>query len=127
MRQRGDRASEYDRAVAWLVAVCRVADRVQPDRAHRGAGADPDGKGAEYRSDGMVALAGGVLSGKYQGSAGTGKEAEAGRMSSEMMKDFLPEQQRTERVVAAVKGLQAKLTQYGAGGAGVAAFTGRCR
>jgi aryl-alcohol dehydrogenase-like predicted oxidoreductase len=50
-------------------------------------------------------LAGGVLSGKYHGSAGTGQGGEAGRMSSEMMKDFLPEQQRTERVVAAVKSI----------------------
>ena len=48
-------------------------------------------------------LAGGVLSGKYHGSAGAGQAGEAGRMSSEMMKDFLPEQQRTERVVSAVK------------------------
>ncbi|HXT76861.1 MAG TPA: aldo/keto reductase [Candidatus Eisenbacteria bacterium] len=48
-------------------------------------------------------LAGGVLSGKYQGAAGAGQGAEAGRMSSEMMKGFLPEQQRTERVVTAVK------------------------
>jgi aryl-alcohol dehydrogenase-like predicted oxidoreductase len=48
-------------------------------------------------------LAGGVLSGKYQGAAGAGQGAEPGRMSSEMMKGFLPEQQRTERVVTAVK------------------------
>jgi aryl-alcohol dehydrogenase-like predicted oxidoreductase len=48
-------------------------------------------------------LAGGVLSGKYQGAAGAGPGAEPGRMSSEMMKGFLPEQQRTERVVTAVK------------------------
>lgn len=50
-------------------------------------------------------LAGGVLSGKYQGAAGTAQGTEAGRMNSEMMKDFLPEQQRTGRVVAAVKGV----------------------
>lgn len=48
-------------------------------------------------------LAGGLLSGKYHGSAVAGQGAEAGRMSSEMMKEFLPEQQQTERVVAAVK------------------------
>src|SRR5215471_7155104 len=48
-------------------------------------------------------LAGGVLSGKYHESAGTGQGAGAGRMSNGMMKDFLPEQQRTERVVSAVK------------------------
>jgi aryl-alcohol dehydrogenase-like predicted oxidoreductase len=44
-------------------------------------------------------LSGGILSGKYHG----GKTSEQGRFSSDMMKEFLPEQQRTERVVAAVK------------------------
>jgi aryl-alcohol dehydrogenase-like predicted oxidoreductase len=44
-------------------------------------------------------LANGVLTGKYHGSG----SPEQGRMSSDMMKTFLPEQQRTERVVAAVK------------------------
>jgi aryl-alcohol dehydrogenase-like predicted oxidoreductase len=41
-------------------------------------------------------LSGGVLTGKYQ-------RGESGRMSSEMLKEFMPEQQRTDRVVAAVK------------------------
>jgi aryl-alcohol dehydrogenase-like predicted oxidoreductase len=52
-------------------------------------------------------LAGGVLSGKYHGNgtAQAGQAADAGRMSSAMMKDFLPEQERTERVVAAVKAI----------------------
>jgi len=44
-------------------------------------------------------LAGGVLSGKYHGHG----SSEAGRMNSEMAKDFKPEQQRADRVVAAVK------------------------
>jgi aryl-alcohol dehydrogenase-like predicted oxidoreductase len=44
-------------------------------------------------------LAGGVLTGKYHGHGAS----EPGRMSSDMMKDFLPEQQRADRVVAAVK------------------------
>ena len=44
-------------------------------------------------------LAGGVLTGKYHGSG----SAEAGRMSSDMLKDFMPEPQRAARVVAAVK------------------------
>jgi aryl-alcohol dehydrogenase-like predicted oxidoreductase len=44
-------------------------------------------------------LAGGVLTGKYHGHG----SSEHGRMSNEMMKDFLPEQQRAIRVVAAVK------------------------
>src|SRR5215475_1402152 len=48
-------------------------------------------------------LAGGVLTGKYHGQGASGQKGEPGRMSSEMMKDFLPERQRAERVVAAVK------------------------
>ncbi len=44
-------------------------------------------------------LAGGVLTGKYHGQG----LSEPGRMSSEMMKEFLPERQRTERIVAAAK------------------------
>jgi aryl-alcohol dehydrogenase-like predicted oxidoreductase len=46
-------------------------------------------------------LAGGVLTGKYHGHG----SSEAGRMNSEMAKDFKPEQQRADRVVAAVKRL----------------------
>jgi aryl-alcohol dehydrogenase-like predicted oxidoreductase len=44
-------------------------------------------------------LAGGVLTGKYHGHG----ESEQGRMNSDMLKDFLPERQRSERIVAAVK------------------------
>src|SRR5438477_1767374 len=44
-------------------------------------------------------LAGGVLTGKYHGPG----KSEQGRMSSDMMKDFLPEQERADRVVAGVK------------------------
>jgi aryl-alcohol dehydrogenase-like predicted oxidoreductase len=44
-------------------------------------------------------LAGGVLTGKYHGHG----SSEPGRMSGDMMKEFLPEQQRTERIVSAVK------------------------
>jgi len=44
-------------------------------------------------------LAGGVLTGKYHGHG----SSEPGRMSSDMMKDFMPEQQRAGRIVAAVK------------------------
>ncbi|MBO0698287.1 MAG: aldo/keto reductase [Zavarzinella sp.] len=44
-------------------------------------------------------LAGGVLTGKYDGPG----SSEAGRMSTEMMKSFLPEKQRADRVVAAVR------------------------
>ena len=48
-------------------------------------------------------LAGGVLTGKYHGQGASDQKGEPGRMSGEMMKDFLPEQQRADRVVAAVK------------------------
>jgi aryl-alcohol dehydrogenase-like predicted oxidoreductase len=44
-------------------------------------------------------LANGVLTGKYHGHG----SSEPGRMSRDMMKPFLPEQQRTDRIVAAVK------------------------
>jgi aryl-alcohol dehydrogenase-like predicted oxidoreductase len=44
-------------------------------------------------------LANGVLTGKYHGHG----SSEPGRMSADMMKPFLPEQQRADRVVAAVK------------------------
>ncbi len=44
-------------------------------------------------------LSGGVLSGKYHGQG----SPEPGRMSSDMMKPFMPEQQRTERIIKAVK------------------------
>jgi aryl-alcohol dehydrogenase-like predicted oxidoreductase len=51
---------------------------------------------------GLVAwspLAGGVLTGKYDG----GQAADGARYSSEMMQSFLPERQRQERVVAALR------------------------
>jgi aryl-alcohol dehydrogenase-like predicted oxidoreductase len=44
-------------------------------------------------------LAGGVLTGKYHGQG----SSEPARLKSEMMKDFLPEEQGAKRVVAAVK------------------------
>src|ERR1700731_2029385 len=44
-------------------------------------------------------LSSGVLTGKYHGQG----SSEPGRMSTDMMKEFMPEQQRTERIVAAVK------------------------
>ena len=44
-------------------------------------------------------LSSGVLTGKYHGHG----SSEDGRMSSDMMKEFMPEDQRTDGVVAAVK------------------------
>lgn len=48
-------------------------------------------------------LVGGVLTGKYHGQTSSDQNGGPGRMSGEMKKDFLPEQHRAERVVAAVK------------------------
>ena len=50
-------------------------------------------------------LSNGVLTGKYHGYG----SSEPGRMSADMMKEFLPEQQRTDRVVAAVKAVSDKI------------------
>jgi aryl-alcohol dehydrogenase-like predicted oxidoreductase len=44
-------------------------------------------------------LSSGVLTGKYHGHG----SSEGGRMSSDMMKGFMPEEQRARRIVAAVK------------------------
>jgi aryl-alcohol dehydrogenase-like predicted oxidoreductase len=44
-------------------------------------------------------LARGMLTGKYHGHGSSGQ----GRMNSDMMKDFTPEQQRADRVVTAIK------------------------
>jgi aryl-alcohol dehydrogenase-like predicted oxidoreductase len=44
-------------------------------------------------------LAGGILTGKYHGHG----SSEQSRMNNDMMKNFMPEQQRTDRVVSAVK------------------------
>jgi aryl-alcohol dehydrogenase-like predicted oxidoreductase len=47
-------------------------------------------------------LSGGVLTGKYHGQGSAGERSD-GRMNSEMLKEFVPEEERSERVVAAVK------------------------
>ena len=44
-------------------------------------------------------LSNGVLTGKYHGNG----SSESGRMSSDMMKQFMPEEQKTGRIVTAVK------------------------
>ncbi|HEY4050575.1 MAG TPA: aldo/keto reductase [Acidobacteriaceae bacterium] len=44
-------------------------------------------------------LANGVLSGKYHGHG----SSEPGRMTADMLKGFMPEQQRTERIITALK------------------------
>jgi len=48
-------------------------------------------------------LAGGVLTGKYHGHASSEASAEPGRMNNDMAKDFMPERERSERIVAALK------------------------
>lgn len=44
-----------------------------------------------------------MLTGKYHGHGSAGESGDAGRMNSAMLKEFVPEQQRTDRVIAAVK------------------------
>ncbi len=50
-------------------------------------------------------LANGVLTGKYHGHG----SSEGGRMSADMMKEFLPEERRSERIVSAVKSVSDKV------------------
>jgi aryl-alcohol dehydrogenase-like predicted oxidoreductase len=50
-------------------------------------------------------LSSGVLTGKYHGHG----SSEGGRMSSDMVKEFMPEEQRARRVVAAVKAVADKV------------------
>ena len=60
----------------------------------------PMGKALNLGVTAWSPLANGVLTGKYHGH---GSSSEPGRMSADMFKQFLPEQQRTDRIVAAVK------------------------
>jgi aryl-alcohol dehydrogenase-like predicted oxidoreductase len=49
-------------------------------------------------------LARGVLTGKYHGHGGSSaSSSEPGRMNNDMAKDFMPERERTERIVGALK------------------------
>jgi len=48
-------------------------------------------------------LAGGVLTGKYHGHASSEASSEPGRMNNDMAKDFMPERERTDRILGAVK------------------------
>ena len=48
-------------------------------------------------------LSNGVLTGKYHSPRSFEQSGETGRMSSDLLKEFMPEQQRTDRIVAAVK------------------------
>jgi aryl-alcohol dehydrogenase-like predicted oxidoreductase len=62
----------------------------------------PMAKGMNLGLTAWSPLSGGVLTGKYHGGLGS-KDGDQGRMSGDMMKDFLPEKERADRVVAAVK------------------------
>jgi aryl-alcohol dehydrogenase-like predicted oxidoreductase len=48
-------------------------------------------------------LARGVLTGKYHAHASSEASAGPGRLNNDMAKDFMPERERTERIVAALK------------------------
>src|ERR1700736_5752164 len=71
-----------------------------------GAGAPQKMKHERALNIGVTAwspLANGVLTGKYHGQGASEQNGESGRMNTDMMKGFMPEQQRTDRIVAAVK------------------------
>jgi hypothetical protein len=59
-------------------------------------------------------LVNGVLTGRYHGHG----SQESGRISSEIMKQFLPEQERSDRIIATVKAVSDG-RQHGANGAGL--------
>src|ERR1700720_3919588 len=59
----------------------------------------PMAKALEIGVTAWSPLSNGVLTGKYHGHGGS----ELGRMNSDTMKNFMPEQQRATRIVAAVK------------------------
>jgi len=59
----------------------------------------PMAKALSLRVTAWSPLAGDVLTGKYHG----GGSAETGRLSSDMMKQFMPDEQRTARIIKAVK------------------------
>jgi len=59
----------------------------------------PMGKALNLGVTAWSPLSSGVLTGKYHGHG----SSEGGRMSSDMMKQFMPEEQRARRIVAAVK------------------------
>jgi aryl-alcohol dehydrogenase-like predicted oxidoreductase len=59
----------------------------------------PMGKALNLGLTAWSPLANGVLTGKYHGHG----SSEPSRMNGDMMKQFLPEQQRTERIIPAVK------------------------
>ena len=68
-------------------------------------------------------LASGVLTGKYHGHG----PSEPGRLSAEMMKEFRPEQQRANRVVAAVKSVSDEVGRSMARSRWRGFATARCR
>jgi aryl-alcohol dehydrogenase-like predicted oxidoreductase len=98
-----DRASEYDCTVARLVAIRRL--QIEYSLTERTVEQEliPMAKALNIGCDGVVAAGRRRAEREIPRGSGAGPGAEPGRMSSEMMKGFLPEQQRTERVVTAVK------------------------
>src|SRR5437016_5790540 len=58
-------------------------------------------------------LAGGVLTGKYHGHGGSSASpSEPGRMNNDMLKDLMPERERTGRIVAALKSVSAAAQMF---------------
>ena len=64
-------------------------------------------------------LASGVLTGKYHGKAA----AEGARLSRPEIKEFVPDELRTKRIVSVVKSVSEEIGgQHGPGGAGMVAI-----
>jgi aryl-alcohol dehydrogenase-like predicted oxidoreductase len=61
----------------------------------------PMAKALNWGVTAWAPLANGVLSGKYHGNG----NVEAGRMSRQEMQEFLPEQERTERIITTLKSM----------------------
>jgi len=76
-----------------------LPNRIQSRRANGRTGTHPDGEGTQTRRHRLVSPLQCILTGKYHGHG----SAEGGRMSTEMMKEFLPEEKRTAAIVATVK------------------------
>ncbi len=55
------------------------------------------------RQHAWAPISNGRLTGKFHGNGSAVEDGEGGRMNAAMLKDFVPEKQRTGRIIAAVK------------------------